>query len=89
MVLSAVISQRLLPKKSGGRIAAREILLNNSAVANLIREGKIAQVKSVLETGTASGMITLDKSLRQLYQAGMISKEDAISHMEDARALEE
>ena len=89
MVLSAVISQRLLPKKGGGRIAAREILINNSAVANLIREGKIAQVKSVLETGAAAGMITLDKSLRQLYKAGMITKEDAISHMEDSRDLEE
>ena len=64
-------------------------LINNSAVANLIREGKIAQVKSVLETGAAAGMITLDKSLRQLYKAGMITKEDAISHMEDSRDLEE
>ncbi len=89
MVLSAVISQRLLPKQGGGRAAAREILLNNSAVSNLIREGKIPQIKSVIETGALSGMITLDKSVRQLYQEGAISREDAIAHMEDASILEE
>lgn len=87
MVLSAVISQRLLPKQKGGRIAAREILLNNSAVANLIREGKIPQIKSVIETGAMSGMITLDKHIRQLYQDGMISRETASSQMEDIDSL--
>jgi len=89
MVLSAVISQRLLPKQGGGRVAAREILLNNSAVSNLIREGKIPQIKSVIETGAMSGMITLDKSIRHLYQEGLISREDAVAQMEDASILEE
>lgn len=88
MVLSAVISQRLIPKKGGGRVAAREILLNNFAVANLIRESKIAQIKSVIETGASTGMITLDKSIRELYKAGIIEKKDALSHVEDPMSLE-
>lgn len=87
-VLTAVISQRLLPREKGGRIAAREILINNVAIANLIREGKIAQIKSSLETGSASGMITLDKHIKQLYQAGEISLKDAQRNVDDPRSLE-
>jgi twitching motility protein PilT len=87
-VLTAVISQRLLPRVKGGRIAAREILINNGAIANLIREGKIAQIKSSLETGMASGMITLDRHIKQLYQAGEISFEDAQRNMDDIQLLE-
>ncbi|MFA5109313.1 MAG: PilT/PilU family type 4a pilus ATPase [Patescibacteria group bacterium] len=87
-VLTAVISQRLLPKKDGGRVAAREILINNEAVANLIREGKIAQIKSTIETNAAIGMITLDRDIRQLYQAGEISREVAERNMEDMGILE-
>lgn len=88
-VLSAVISQRLLTRKSGGRIAAREILLNNGAVSNLIREGKIAQIKSTIETNSSIGMITLDRHIKQLFQAGEISREDAIRQMEDPRLLDD
>jgi twitching motility protein PilT len=87
-VLSAVISQRLLTRKSGGRIAAREILLNNGAVANLIREGKIAQIKSTIETNSSIGMITLDKDIKQLFEAGEISREDALRQMEDPNVLD-
>jgi twitching motility protein PilT len=88
-VLSAIISQRLLPKIGGGRIAAREILLNNSAAANLIREGKIAQLRSVIETGSAVGMITLDKHIRELYQNGLVGREAALSQMQDPSSLED
>jgi twitching motility protein PilT len=88
-VLSAVISQRLLSKKTGGRIAAREILLNNGAVSNLIREGKIAQIKSTIETNTSIGMITLDRHIKQLFQAGEISREVALRQMEDSSLLDE
>lgn len=88
-VLSAVISQRLLTRKSGGRIAAREILLNNGAISNLIREGKVAQIKSTIETNSSIGMITLDKHIQQLYQAGEISREDAVRQMEDSRLLDD
>ncbi len=87
-VLSAVISQRLLTKQSGGRIAAREILLNNGAIANLIREGKIAQIKSTIETNSSIGMITLDRHIKELYQAGEISREVAIRQMEDPNVLD-
>lgn len=87
-VLTAVLSQRLLPRIKGGRVAAREILINNGAIANLIREGKIAQIKSSLETGSSVGMITLDRHIKQLYQAGEISFEDAQRNMEDAQLLE-
>jgi twitching motility protein PilT len=87
-VLSAIISQRLLPSIKGGRTAAREILLNNSAVANLIREGKIAQVKSVIETNASIGMITLDKHIKELYQSGAVSREAAERNMEDPSFLD-
>lgn len=87
-VLTAVISQRLLPRQSGGRIAAREILINNSAVSNLIREGKVAQIRSTIETGSSLGMITLDKHIRQLYQAGEISREAALRQMEEPQSLD-
>jgi twitching motility protein PilT len=87
-VLSAVISQRLLERQSGGRVAAREILINNSAVANLIREGKIAQIKSTIETNSSIGMVTLDRHIKQLYQAGEISRETALGQMSDVQMLD-
>jgi len=87
-VLSAVISQRLLTRQSGGRLAAREILLNNSAVANLIREGKIEQIKSTIETNSSIGMITLDRHIKQLYQAGEISRDVALRQIEDPNILD-
>ncbi|PIR77804.1 MAG: type IV pili twitching motility protein PilT, partial [Candidatus Magasanikbacteria bacterium CG10_big_fil_rev_8_21_14_0_10_38_6] len=87
-ILTAIISQRLLPSREGGRIAAREILLNNNAVANLIREGKIAQIKSTIETNSASGMVTMDKHIKLLYETGKIEKETAELYMEDKRGVE-
>ncbi|MFA5020917.1 MAG: type IV pilus twitching motility protein PilT [Patescibacteria group bacterium] len=76
LTLKAVISQRLLPAKSGGRVAAREILLNTPAVANLIRENKVSQIKTVIQTSAKEGMITIDNSLSSLYKDGYISKEE-------------
>jgi len=87
-VLSAVISQRLLPRRSGGRVAAREILINNAAVANLIREGKIAQIKSTIETSSSIGMITLDRHIKQLYQAGEIERDVALAQISDPQMLD-
>ncbi len=86
-VLSAVISQRLLPRQQGGRIATREILINNKAVANLIREGKLEQIESIIETGSSQGMITMDKHLKELYQAGEISREVAERNIENINIL--
>lgn len=87
MLLTAVISQRLLPRVSGGRIAVRELLIRNSAVANLIREGKVAQLKSVMETHSKEGMITLDNHLKQLYKAGEITKETMVTYLDDPAAI--
>lgn len=81
MFLKAIISQQLLPKKTGGRIAAREILLNSPAVANLIRENKIEQIRTVIQTSGDEGMITMDQTLKQLYEQGLIEKQVAQSYM--------
>jgi twitching motility protein PilT len=86
-ILSAVISQHLIPGKDGGRIAAREIMLNNSAVANLIRENKITQLKNVIETSSGEGMICLDHDLKRLYSEGLITKEVALEYFENSRDI--
>jgi len=88
MTLASVISQRLVNKKDGGRIAAREILLNTPAVANMIRENKIAQIKTVLQTNMKEGMISLDQDLIRLYKEKVIDKETAQVYMENPEMLE-
>jgi twitching motility protein PilT len=76
--LRAVISQRLVPTLDGsGRVPAVEVLISTTAVANLIREDKTFQLPSVMQTGSALGMIMLDNSLLQWVQSGKISKEQA------------
>ena len=77
--LQAVISQALLKKKSGGRLAVHEIMLANSAIRNLIREAKVAQMYSVIQTSTQSGMQTLDQNLQTLVAKGLITNEAARS----------
>jgi len=75
--LKAVISQTLLKKNGGGRIAAHEIMIANAAIRNLIREGKIAQMYSAIQTGQALGMQTLDQCLQDLLSKGLVSREEA------------
>jgi twitching motility protein PilT len=75
--LRAVISQTLLKKIGGGRVAAHEIMIGNPAIRNLIREGKIAQMYSAIQTGQSSGMQTLDQNLQELMSKGQITKEEA------------
>src|SRR5512142_3224040 len=75
--LRSVISQTLLKKSTGGRIAAHEIMIGTPAIRNLIREGKIAQMYSSIQTGQAAGMQTLDQCLKELLQKGLITKEEA------------
>ncbi len=75
--LKAVISQTLLKKVGGGRIAAHEILIGTPAIRNLIRENKIPQMYSAIQTGQALGMQTLDQNLQELIQKGLITKQDA------------
>ncbi|GAA5094975.1 type IV pilus twitching motility protein PilT [Wohlfahrtiimonas larvae] len=77
--LQAVVSQTLLKKKGGGRVAAWEILMGTNAIRNLIREDKIPQMYSAIQTGQSFGMQTLDQHLQQLVKAGMIDKEVAAS----------
>jgi twitching motility protein PilT len=76
--LRAVIAQQLLKTKDGkGRCAANEILIGSGALASMIREGKISQVGSIIQTGTAQGMQTMDQHLKQLIQENSITKEAA------------
>jgi twitching motility protein PilT len=75
--LQAVISQALLKRVGGGRIAVHEIMIGTPAIRNLIRESKIAQMYSAIQTGGQYGMTTLDQSLVGLLQKGLISKEAA------------
>ena len=77
--LQAVISQTLLKRQGGGRVAAHEILIATSAVRNLIREDKIAQIYSTMQTSGGLGMQTLDASLKQLVKEGLVTADDAQS----------
>ncbi len=85
--LRAVISQTLLKKTSGGRIAAHEIMVVNTAIRNLIREAKIAQMYSVIQTSKQIGMQTMDQNLTELMQKGLITKEYARSKAENKAAF--
>lgn len=75
--LRAVIAQRLIPLQNGGRRAVSEILLNNSAVGNLIREGKVHQIDNVIRTSSDLGMIYLERSLVNLVREGVITVQTA------------
>lgn len=79
-VLEGVISQQLIPKKDGrGRVLAMEIMIPNPAIRNLIREDKVHQIYSVMQTGQSKfGMQTMNQSLCELFQRGVITREDAI-----------
>jgi twitching motility protein PilT len=87
MSLRGVISQKLLVKDGAGRLASREILINNDAVANLIRENKIAQIKTVIQTSADIGMTTMDQDIKRLFKEGNITQETAVSNMIDPRTL--
>jgi twitching motility protein PilT len=75
--LQGVISQTLLKKKGGGRVAAHEIMVGTPAIRNLIREDKIAQMYSAIQTGGSLGMTTMDQSLKTLVQKGLVTPEAA------------
>ncbi len=82
--LRAVISQRLVPTADGSRrVPALEVLVNNMAIGNLIRENKTFQIFSILQTGASHGMCLLDESLNQLIADGTITKEAALLHCDD------
>jgi len=81
MTLRGIVSQQLVPKKGGGRAAVREILVNNAAVANLIREGKTQQIKTVLQTGAKFGMITLEQDFDRLIKEKQVEEETAEEYL--------
>ncbi len=78
--LSAVVSQRLLPRVGGGRIPATEIMFANNAVSNLIRENKTHQLDLIIETSLESGMISLNRSLAELVRRGEVLPETAMAY---------
>nr|CAX83749.1 twitching mobility protein [uncultured bacterium] len=75
--LRAVISQNLLKKKGGGRVAVHEIMVGTAAIRNLIRENKVAQMYSAIQTGRNVGMVTLEQSLQEAVQKGLVTREAA------------
>jgi twitching motility protein PilT len=75
--LQAVISQTLLKRVNGGRVAAHEIMIGTPAIRNLIREGKVAQMYSAIQTSASLGMQTLDQCLQELVQRRVVSRETA------------
>jgi twitching motility protein PilT len=77
--LIGILSQRLVPRVSGGLIPAFELLLNTPATANLIRERRTHEIDVLIETGSQEGMIDLDRNLAELVRSGEVTKDDAIS----------
>lgn len=86
--LAGIFSQRLIPRISGGLIPAHELLINNTAVANLIREKRTHEIQTVIETGLEHGMIDMNRSLVELVQKGEITVENAFAYSNDPKGLE-
>ncbi|MEK7639112.1 MAG: type IV pilus twitching motility protein PilT [Patescibacteria group bacterium] len=86
--LIAIFSQRLIPHIAGGMVPAYELLINNNAVANLIRENRIHEIPSVIETGLEQGMIDMNRSLARLVQNGDITVENAFTYAVNPKGLE-
>lgn len=88
-VLEAIISQQLIPRADGrGRVAAFEVLHANTAVRNLIREGKSHQIANVMQTNRRMGMITMDDAIVQLLREGRITRQMAVSFAQDPDSIE-
>ncbi|TFG50394.1 MAG: type IV pilus twitching motility protein PilT [Anaerolineales bacterium] len=89
LTLLAVLAQRLIPRLDGsGRVAVVEVMVANNAIRNLIREGKTHQMGSIMQTGTESGMQTMERALQRSYQDGLISLDDALTHANDKKAFQ-
>ncbi len=86
--LSGIFSQRLIPRISGGLIPAYELLINNAAVSNLIRERRTHEINTVIETSSQLGMIDMNRSLAELVRAGEISVENAYVYSSNPKSLE-
>lgn len=86
--LLGIFSQRLIPRISGGLVPAVELLINNAAVANLIREKRTHEINSVIETSSGEGMIDLNRSLAELVRKGEITVENAFQYSANPKTLE-
>ena len=86
--LTGILSQRLIPRVSGGLIPAYELLINNNAVSNLIRENRIHEIGSVIETSSQEGMVDMNRCLAELVSRGEISVENAYMYSSDAKVLQ-
>lgn len=87
-VLLGVISQRLIPRSGGGRVPAVEIMFKSHAVENLIRENKIHQIDSVIETSLKEGMVSLDRALADLVKKGTVSLDEAFNYSKNRDYLQ-
>jgi twitching motility protein PilT len=86
--LAGIFSQRLIPRISGGLIPAYELLINNNAVANLIRERRTHEIQTLIETGLEHGMIDMNRSLAELVKRGEITVENAFAYSINPKGLE-
>lgn len=86
--LAGIFSQRLIPRISGGLVPAYELLINNSAVSNLIREKRTHEVQTVIETGLEQGMIDMNRSLAELVKRGEITVDNAFAYSINPKGLE-
>lgn len=86
--LAGIFSQRLIPRISGGLIPAYELLINNTAVSNLIREGQTHEISAVIQTSSQEGMIDMDRSLADLVRRGEVTVEHAYEHAMDPKTFE-
>jgi twitching motility protein PilT len=86
--LLGIFSQRLIPRIAGGRVPAYELLINNNAVANLIREKRTHEIDTVIETGSEQGMIDMNRSLVELVRRGEITVENAYAYAFNPKNLE-
>ncbi len=86
--LTGIFSQRLIPRQGGGFVPAYELLINNSAIANLIRDNRIYEIDTVIETSADQGMITMNRSLANLVQAKEITMDQAYAFSTNPKTLE-
>jgi len=86
--LAGIFSQRLIPRIAGGLVPAYELLINNNAIANLIREERTHEIQTVIETGLEQGMIDMNRSLAELVKRGEITVENAFAYSHNPKGLE-
>ena len=87
--LRGIVCQRLVPAANGGLTIAYELLINTVAVANLISEGKLYQLKATMQIGSKAGMCTLDQNLFEKFKAGHITADTALAYMRDTSVIDQ